>query len=244
MALWSIFKSIGTIPRPRPAGSGEYDWSDFGDVLGRVHRNGPATLHSELEPLQEVIASATAIDPDTLSRSGALAYWLNLYNAASLRTAARAQQRGFDSMFRVAGAFNQMAVVVAGVAMSLDGIEHAKVRRFKDPRIHAALVCGAVSCPTLRLEPYREANLDRQLDDQIRSFLAGGALVVDDGIIRLSRIFSWYGADFVRPDKMPGLWPVSRRDVVEALKTWAAVPPTFERVELLPYDWGLRCSVG
>ncbi len=244
MAGWSIFKAIIAIPRPRPAGSAEHDWSIFEAILKRVSSGGPDSVVEEVEALDAVITEAATADPDAMSREGALAYWLNLYNALALRTAAKARMRGLDSMFRVTGAFDQVAVVVSNVALSLDGIEHGKVRRFKDPRIHAALVCGAASCPTLRDEPYRASSLDRQLDDQMRSFLNSGGLVVDDGVIRLSRIFSWFGSDFVRPERMPTLISSSRRAVVESLRSWTAIPPTFDRIEYQPYDWDLRCSVG
>lgn len=35
---------------------------------------------------------------------------------------------------------------------------------FQEPRIHAALVCAAISCPPLRQEPYTGENLDEQLE--------------------------------------------------------------------------------
>jgi hypothetical protein len=60
------------------------------------------------------------------------------------------------SVLRMPGAFSAPFVTVAGERLSLDAIEHAKIRRFADPRIHAALVCGSVSCPTLRPPPTRE----------------------------------------------------------------------------------------
>ena len=60
---------------------------------------------------------------------------------------------------------------VGGVAEAgrgdLDDIEHGKVRRFGDPRIHSALVCGSVSCPTLRFEPYEGDRLDASADPDV-----------------------------------------------------------------------------
>ena len=54
------------------------------------------------------------------------------------------------------GAFDAPWAMVGGESLSLNDIEHGKIRRFRDPRIHAALVCGSVSCPTLRYEPFGE----------------------------------------------------------------------------------------
>ena len=113
-----------------------------------------------------------------------------------------------DSALRVPGAFNVSWVTVGRESLTLTDIEHGKIRRFGDPRIHAALVCGSVSCPTLRHQPY-QGDIDEQLDDQMRSFLAIGGAVVDrdNGTLRLSRVLLWYGRDLVAPRRMPTLLP-------------------------------------
>lgn len=109
-----------------------------------------------------------------------------------------------------------------------------------------------MSCPTLRPEPYRGAAVDAQLDDQMRRLLAGGAAVLDreDRLISLSRIFLWYGSDFVRPHRMPSLLPVARSRILGALRPWLQpeeakwVEVNRPRVEFQDYDWGLACTVG
>jgi hypothetical protein len=133
---------------------------------------------------------------------------------------------------------------VAGESLSLHDIEHGKVRRFGDPRIHAALVCGSASCPTLRSEPYRGPGLEAQLETQMLDFLRAGGAATDGSQLLLSRIFLWYGADFVRPHRMPSFAPVTRASVRRSLRRWldpelAELPVSFQ-----PYDWGLACSIG
>ena len=45
-----------------------------------------------------------------------------------------------------------------------------------------------------------DMDFDTQLDDQMKSFLSGGgAIAGEDGSIELSRVFKWFGSDFVRP---------------------------------------------
>ena len=190
------------------------------------------------------------VDPDSLSSDEALAYWLNLYNAGALALAAEAMTDGEDSVLRVPGAFDDRWATVQGESLSLNDIEHGKIRRFGDPRIHAALVCGSVSCPTLRLEPYA-GGVDGQLEDQMRSFLAmGGAAVLRDaGTLRLSRVFLWYGRDLVAPRRMPTLLPARKRSIATAIAPWltpddaAWVHMTKPTVEFAPYDWALACSI-
>jgi hypothetical protein len=126
----------------------------------------------------------------------------------------------------------------------LDAIEHGKIRRFGDPRIHGALVCGSVSCPTARSQPYTGVGLSQQLDDQMRGFLGGGGAAGDGEAILLSRVFLWFGADFVRPGRMPTFIPARSRSVLRALQAWVPEDLKGDRqVRFQSYDWGLRCAV-
>jgi hypothetical protein len=189
--------------------------------------------------------------PDGLTHGEALASWINLYNAGALLLADRARSNHERSVLGVPRGFRSSFIDVAGEILSLDDIEHGKLRRFRDPRIHAALVCGSVSCPTLRGEPYAGAGLNEQLDDQLRYFLASGGSNVDrpGRVVRLSRVFLWFGADFVRPHRMPTFLPAARSSVLSALAPWLEpdvadwIASTHPRVEFQSYDWGLRCVV-
>ena len=106
-----------------------------------------------------------------------------------------------------------------------------------------------MSCPTLRAEPYEGDKLDSQLDDQMRMFLAAGGAVRHDGKLSLSRVFLWYGADFVRPDRMPTWVPASRKAVGRAAVGWlgSEAAEWYERTEprvvFQSYDWGVGCAV-
>ena len=190
-------------------------------------------------------------DPNTLSARDALAYWINLYNAGALTLAGEAQETGRTTVLRIPGGFTRRWARVAGEELSLDDIEHGKVRRFGEPRIHGALVCGSASCPTLRYAPYDGEHLDAQLDDQMRAFLAGGGARADraGGILQLSRLFLWYGGDFTRPRSMPTWLPARRNRLAAVVSRWLAeddaawVTATRPKVEFAPYDWSLACSI-
>lgn len=170
----SVFRSLVSVRRPGPFGAEAADHSPLSPALERLDREGPGVLSGLADELGSYLRSMERIDPDSLSRHEALAFWINLYNAGALILAGQAQRDGVESVLGVPGGFRQRFVVVAGEDLSLDDIEHGKLRRFGDPRIHAALVCGSVSCPTLRGEPYTGDRLDDQFDDQLRHFLAWG----------------------------------------------------------------------
>ncbi|OWF49707.1 hypothetical protein KP79_PYT18656 [Mizuhopecten yessoensis] len=64
-----------------------------------------------------------------------------------------------------------------------------------DPRIHFALVCGAVSCPAINV--YTETNIDAALDSATKNFCAQEVSMFNEfDEIWLSRIFQWYRSDF------------------------------------------------
>mgnify|MGYP003694610917 CR=1 FL=1 len=87
-------------------------------------------------------------------------------------------------------------------AISLNDLEKRLREEFKDPRIHFAVNCASKSCPPIRPEPYAAADLDAQLDDAARSYLASPGAVAGrrptaarPGSSR-AKIFDWYADDF------------------------------------------------
>ena len=246
----SVLRSLRTSP-PRPVGTAPPpEYGALAAVLDAVQVGGVPLLPGLLDELDAFAADMSDVQPDELSRPDALAFWLNLYNAGALTLAAETIATAERSVLRLPGAFTRPMVKVSGENLSLDNIEHGKVRRFKDPRIHAALVCGSASCPTLRYEPYEGRTLDAQLEDQMRSFLAAGGAVIDSERLVLNRIFLWFGSDLAHPARMPSFRPVSRRQVARALIPW--LPDDIRSwytsgsrpVAFADYDWSLACSVG
>jgi hypothetical protein len=253
-AAWSMLMAR-RVRRPRPKGDSGHvplDNSTLSEVLEDLRRGGVSVLADHRGTLAAYRDQLAAIDPDALTRDGALAYWINLYNAGALELAAHASTRSHTTVLRVPGGFRRTWAHVAGENLSLDAIEHGKIRRFKDPRIHGGLVCGSASCPTLRYEPFTAEELDEQLDGQMRSFLAGGGAVQDEAGSRLhlSRVFLWFGGDFTRPSLMPTLLPARKAAVADALGTWLSPEidnwrlTTGPTVTFQQYDWSLACAIG
>lgn len=247
---WSILRA-GRTSRPSPSGSGHVDHGPLGEVLEAIAEPGIRSLPDHRPALIAYRDRLESTDPDTLSRPSALAYWINLYNAGALALAAEAQEEGRDTVLRVPGGFARPWAQIAGEELSLDDVEHGKIRRFGDPRIHGALVCGSASCPTLRYAPYEGGQLDDQLDGQMRAFLANGGARADQGrgFLRLSRVFLWYGGDFTRPGRMPTWLPARKQRLAAVVASWlpeddsAWVAATRPKVEFAPYDWSLACSI-
>ncbi len=238
----SMVKAL-RVRRPDPEGSGSVDHSALAELLEELAAGGIGALADKRSAIAEYRDNVQLVDPDALDWGESVAYWLNLYNAGALHLAATAAAAGEPTVLRVSKPFNRPWARVAGETLSLHDIEHGKVRRFGDPRVHAALVCGSASCPTLRFEPYRGDGLDTQLETQMLDFLRAGGAITDGEQLLLSRIFLWYGSDFVRPHRMPSFVPVTRTAVGESLSPWLDPELTGLPVAFQEYDWGLACSI-
>ena len=237
--------------RPSPGGrTAGPNHDGFAPVLGAVAVDGLVGLRNVVDELTAYRASLRELDPDSFDRNGALAFWLNLYNSEALALALEGVEHGHGSLLEMDGAFSRSVTRIAGEELSLDDIEHGKVRRFKDPRIHAALTCASFSCPSLPAEPFRGDDLDARLDSAMREYLEESVVVdLRDRRIALSRVFKWFGGDFVRPGRMPLILPARKRPIVRSLAPW--LPPELSQwieqadpsIEVQPYDWSLACRV-
>jgi hypothetical protein len=87
---------------------------------------------------------------------------------------------------------------IGGEKMDLNNIEHGIIRKkFKEPRIHFALVCAAKSCPPLRNEAFTAKNLDAQLQDQgVRFINDASKNKITANSIKITKLLDWYGRDF------------------------------------------------
>ena len=160
--------------------------------------------------LADYLSALEKIDPATLARAPRLAYWINAYNAATLKLMADAWPVTSIMKINDGKPWDVPVFQPAGVAerLTLNQIEHTVIRKgFVEPRIHFALVCAAISCPPLRSEAYAGERLSAQLNDQTRSFLRNPARNSYDAsahALRLSPLFQWYAVDFGGATGTPG----------------------------------------
>jgi len=122
-------------------------------------------------------------------------------------------------------------------AHCFDDIEHNILRpRFKDPRVHFAINCAAKSCPPLRSEPYREDELDQQLDEMTRAFVNDlKSNRLEDHTLYVSSIFKWFTEDFNK-DIVGFFLKYAKGDLKEQLEANREKI----KVKYLDYDWSLN----
>ncbi len=163
-----------------------------------------------LERALSAFSSVTKSQYDGWNEQQQLSFLINAYNGYTLKLIVdnwEQFKQGDAQSIRDLGSFfsspwSKKFFNLLDKKHNLDDIEHEMIRQwFKEPRIHAALVCAAVSCPPLRNEAFTADNLNAQLDSQMHLFLADNSrneIIVkgQQGEASLSSIFQWYREDF------------------------------------------------
>ena len=123
-----------------------------------------------------VVLSRTLIT--RYNRDEQLAYWVNLYNALTVRVVL--DHYPVESILDIrispalfaAGPWGKKLIEVESVPLSLDDIEHRILRPiWRDPRIHYAVNCASVGCPSLMTSAFAAENADTLLDRAAREYI-------------------------------------------------------------------------
>ncbi len=151
--------------------------------------------------LKSYVAELEQMNPLTLNREEQMAYWINLYNAATVRLIL--ENYPLKSITKLGGwlsfgPWDDPVLKVNGEALTLNDIEHRILRPiWKDSRIHYAVNCASIGCPNLYFEPFLASALDRQLDQAAKTFINSSKGVSIQGeSVTLSSIYDWYRVDF------------------------------------------------
>ena len=198
---------------------------------------------TELDAYLKAVASVPGAEFARWSEADRLALLINLYNAQTLRLIVNHYPlKSIRSIGLLPGAaWRESTVRFGGRIMTLGDLEHGMIRvEYREPRIHFALVCAAIGCPPLRSEPYVGARLGKQLDDQLRGFLAAPEKNRYDAAkntLHLSPIFKWYATDFTEPAGSLALYV--KPFLPEAQRS-AFTDPAGVKVRFTEYNWALN----
>jgi hypothetical protein len=184
---------------------------------------------------------------EELSLDGKLAFWINAYNAVVIDKVIKWKPKKSVRETLIPGVwtstkfFTSREHIVAGKRTSPDDIEHDILRKkFKDPRIHFAIICASSSCPKLARTAYTEENVQARLEEETRKYLDSERGVrVDraENTIYLSKIFDWFGNDFV--EKSGSVMDFIRPYLKEEIISFLERKP---RIDFLHYDWALNAQ--
>lgn len=178
-----------------------------------------------------------------------LAFWINVYNAYTLqliidnypvKSIKEIKGGGLLSVF--SSPWKIEFIPLFGKKIHLDEVEHEIIRKqFDEPRIHFAVNCASISCPSLMNEAFTAKQLDQQLDKMAKNFITNSLKNKVDSkkkTLSISKIFDWYGGDF---DKKHG-------GPVQYIAKIITDDPTIQKdirsgqydLNYLDYDWNLN----
>lgn len=201
-----------------------------------------AGLWEDREKLDAFLRAVAEASFDRLGRDERLAFLVNAYNACTLRLILDHWDGGkLQSIMDIPSDQRWDAVrwKVGGFTWSLNQMEHEQIRpKFREPRVHFALVCAAVGCPRLRNEAYRGHDIEKQLEDQATRTHQSKRWIAHDGgsaVVHLTMLYQWYGGDFEQvAGSVLAYVARYRADVKKALETGTP------HIEWIPYDWKLN----
>jgi len=218
-----------------------------------------AAMQSERALLLAYLASLSAVSMASYqdwSKRQQLAFLVNAYNAYTIdlvlsRYPDLRSIKDLGNMFQ--SPWKKTFFRLLGEERSLDEVEHGLIRapgKFDDPRVHMAVVCASAACPMLRNEAFTATRIDAQFDDSMRRFMSDrrrnrfeGA-PGRSGVLRVSKIFDWYRADFERGHQgfssVQSVFARYAEALADAPAARADIRAGRYRLEFFDYDWSLN----
>jgi len=175
------------------------------------------------------------------SKNAQLAYWINVYNAFTVKLVAdnypiesiKDIKKGIPFISSV---WDVKFIPINNELIDLNEVEHGILRKqFNEPRIHFAINCASISCPPLLNEAYGAESLEAQLAKMSKAFLTDkNRNIITENELQLSKIFNWFKGDFVK-----------EQSLIEFLNLYAPIKISNNAtIEHLPYNWQLNEVTG
>lgn len=213
-----------------------------------------AALKTSQAELEQIVADFGALESGKLAampNEAKTAFYINAYNAITLLSVT--EKYPVKSIKDISGVWNKRKWTVAGQELTLDDIEHKRLRKeLSEARIHFAVNCASIGCPPLAPVPYLPHSLSDQLDESCRAYFNDTTLTwLDSRAKKLytSKIFDWFGGDFKSFPLGPGLNKSLSKKEAAIVSFIASFLPEKKAAQLLSqtrslkylsYDWGLN----
>ncbi len=212
-----------------PSGVARFDYAAL-----KASAEDTARLAGYLDALQ-------AVDPRRYARAEQLAYWINFYNALTVRLVAAAfpiaSIRDIGESWLLPGPWKDENATVAGQALTLHNIEHDILRPiWGDSRIHYAVNCASYGCPNLMATAFTAANASELMAAGARAYVNHPRGVAFDGEdVTVSSIYDWFQEDFGDSEAgvLAHLLEYAEEPLAERLRR-------FDGDMAFAYDWALN----
>lgn len=206
----------------------------FGELLkkyvsatGKVDYAGLSTEESKLDEYLSILEKN--LPEDSWSRNQQLAYWINAYNAFTIKLILDHYPVVSIMDIDDGKPWDTKWIELGDQTFSLNHIEHEIIRpQFNEPRIHFAVNCAAKSCPPLANLAFTEQNIDDLLTERTSNFINNSEFnTFKKDQASISKIFEWYASDF--------------GDLVSFLNRYSDTKlNSGARISFREYDWKLN----
>jgi len=264
--LYLLLFFVGILPAQDSFNHQPFDslLQTFVDDQGLVDYQAIKNQHSLLGKYLEILEEVDPVKFESWSKAEKMAFWINAYNAITIEGIVRHYPIEYgnlvfrvrfpkNSIRQIGGFWDKVFIKVMGKEMTLNQIEHEILRgKFKDPRIHAVLVCAANGCPLLENRAYLPETLESRLNQANKNFINNFNKVQldqDMNILYLSSIFDWYQEDYPdSPEEEDRLvnYPSKSRGVIEFIMKYLSqdqqnyILNNTPQIKYLDYDWTLN----
>ena len=205
-------------------------------IYGEIADENKIILGSYLKQLSLIPVSK-------LNRMEQLPFWINLYNALTVKVILEhypvesIQDIDISPGFFSNGPWGKKLVKIENVEISLNDIEHRILRPiWKDPRIHYAVNCASLGCPNLQNLAFTAENIERLLTKAAKEYINHPRGVkITDGKLLVSSIYNWFSSDFGTNDI----------EILSHLKQYASPNlkvqlEHFNKISSHDYDWAVN----
>ncbi len=197
------------------------------DEDGNVNYNG---FKTDIADLKAYLSQLSNNAPTaTWSKEEKLAYYINLYNAATVKLIV--DNYPVKSIKDIPKRWKKKWISVGDEITSLNDIEHKVLRKMDEPRIHFAINCASYSCPKLLNAAFTPQSMERLLSKTAVDFINDKKRNrFENGTAQLSKIFQWFKSDFTQ-----------KTSLLEYINIYLENPtPKDSKIEYLDYDWSLN----
>jgi len=187
------------------------DHQMFTEILKNYVKNGLADYKNlkNDKQLDKYLSELSNTNPDKLNRNEKLAFWINAYNAFTLKLVVdnyplKSITDIKTSSDKVRTVWDTEFITINNKKYSLNYIEHKILRKMNEPRIHFAIVCASISCPELIIEAFEADKIELQLENRTKIFLndkSRNHFDMKNRKAHISEIFNWFEKDFGKNDK-------------------------------------------